>query len=166
LRAAHLVAVRRDGLYAYYRLTDDGVLALWHALRALGETHLAEIDQLVRTFLRDRDSLQAMSADELRRRFDTDSVVVVDVRPRVEYQAGHISGARSIPIDELAARLEEFPRDHAIIAYCRGPYCVFADEAVALLREHGYAAYRLVEGLPDWRARGYPVDSRVEGAEM
>jgi rhodanese-related sulfurtransferase len=157
LRTARLVTVRRDGLYAYYRLTDSTVLDLWRSLRVFGETQLADIDQLVRTFLHNRQHLQPMDADELRRRLATDNLVVVDVRPAVEYQAGHIPDARSIPIDELAGRLGELPRTSTVVAYCRGPYCVFADEAVALLREQGYTAYRLTAGLPDWRAQGYPV---------
>jgi rhodanese-related sulfurtransferase len=157
LRAARLVTVRRDGLYAYYRLTDSAVFDLWRSMRVLGETHLAEIDQLVRTFLHDRDQLQSMGVAELRERLETDGLVVVDVRPATEYRAGHIPDARSIPIDELAARLDELPRDRAIVAYCRGPYCVFADEAVTLLRDHGYTAHRLAVGLPDWRSQGYPV---------
>jgi rhodanese-related sulfurtransferase/DNA-binding transcriptional ArsR family regulator len=157
LRAAQLVATRREGLYIYYRLADPRVFDLWHALRVLSETQLAEVDQLVRAFFHDRDRLEPMRVDELRQRLETEQVVVLDVRPRIEYQAGHIPGARSIPIDELAQRLDELPRDQTVVAYCRGPYCVFADEAVALLQEHGYSAYRLTEGLPDWRAQGYPV---------
>jgi rhodanese-related sulfurtransferase/DNA-binding transcriptional ArsR family regulator len=157
LRAAQLVATRREGVYIYYRLADPRVFDLWQALRVLGETQLAEVDQLVRTFFHDRGQLEPMRVDELRQRLELESVVVVDVRPRIEYQAGHIPGARSIPIDELAQRLNELPQDQAIVAYCRGPYCVFADEAVALLHEQGYTAYRLTEGLPDWRAQGYPV---------
>jgi rhodanese-related sulfurtransferase/DNA-binding transcriptional ArsR family regulator len=157
LRAAHLVAVRRDGLYAYYRLSDPQVLALWRALRLVGETHLSEIDQLVRTFLHERDQLQPIAAEELRQRMATEPLVVIDVRPVREYQAGHIPQARSLPIAELTQRLDELPADQPIVAYCRGPYCVFADEAVALLRAQGYRAYRLTVGLPDWQALGYPV---------
>jgi rhodanese-related sulfurtransferase len=163
LRAAHLVATRRDGLYIYYRLADPRVFDLWQALRVLGETQLAEIDQLVRTFFHNRDHLEPMRVDELRRRMEVENIVVVDVRPRIEYQAGHIPGARSIPIDELAQRLGELPRDQAVVAYCRGPYCVFADEAVTLLQEHGYTAYRLTEGLPDWRVLGYPIATASKG---
>lgn len=157
LRAAHLVKVRRDGVYAYYQLTDDSVLSLWQAIRVLGETHLAEIDQLVRTFLSNRDELEPMHVDELYQQLESGSVIVIDVRPNLEYQANHIPNAVSIPIAELAARLNELPQDRTIVAYCRGPYCVFADEALALLRDHGYSAYRLAEGLPEWRAQGYPV---------
>jgi rhodanese-related sulfurtransferase len=165
LRAAQLVGVRRDGLYAYYRLADLSIFVLWQALRAVGETRLAEIDQLVRSYLHDRGTLAAMSADQLRQQLTTENLVVLDVRPGSEYRAGHIAGARSIPIDELAARLDELPRDRAIVAYCRGPYCVFADEATALLRAHGFNAHRLEVGLPEWRAAGHPVAiDRVTGA--
>lgn len=157
LRAAHLVAVRREGLYAYYRLADPRVFDLWHTLRQLGEAQLAEIDHLVRAFLHDRDRLEPMSIEELRQRHTTEHIMVVDVRPHVEYHAGHIPGAHSIPIAELAARLDELPKDQPIVAYCRGPYCVFSDEAVALLLDHGYTAYRLSEGFPEWRASGFPI---------
>ena len=158
LRAAHLVSVRRDGLYAYYRLADEGVFRVWQALRALGEAQLADVDQLVRSFLHERTSTEAVSAPELRERMERGSTIIVDVRPVVEYQAGHIAGARSLPVEELATRLHELPADHPVVAYCRGPYCVFADEAVALLRSHGYDASRLEEGLPDWHARGFPIE--------
>lgn len=157
LRAAQLVAVRRKGLYAYYRLADERVFRVWQALRDLGDAQLAEIDRLMRSFVQERSSLQAVSAPELRKRLENGSVVL-DVRPTLEYVAGHVPGARSIPVDELAARLEELPRDQPVIAYCRGPYCVFADEAVSLLRSQGYDAYRLEEGLPDWQAMGFPVE--------
>jgi rhodanese-related sulfurtransferase len=151
--------VRRDGLYAYYRLRDQGIASLWQALRSVGETHLAEIDSLVRTYLHQRDTLDPMPLDELRRRLASESVVLIDVRPGIEYQAGHIPGARSIPIDQLELRLEELPGDQTIVAYCRGPYCVFADEAVALLAERGYTAYRLEVGVPEWRTTGNLVAS-------
>lgn len=157
LRAAQLVAVRREGLYAYYRLRDEQIVTLWQALRSVGETHLAEVDSLVRTYLHERDTLQPIPLDELRSRLAAESVVLIDVRPGIEYQAGHIPGARSLPIDELAAHLEELPRNQIIVAYCRGPYCVFADEAVALLSEHGYTVYRLAIGVPEWRAAGHEV---------
>lgn len=160
LRAARLVTVRRDGLYAYYRQADPRIFALWQALRAVGEAHLAEIDQLVRVYLQDRATLAPISADELRHQLASEeSLVVLDVRPELEYCAGHIMGACSIPIDELAARLDELPRDRTIVAYCRGPYCVFADEATTLLRTHGLDARRLEIGLPEWRAAGYPVEA-------
>lgn len=162
LRTAHLVDVRRDGLYAYYRLSDERVFRLWQTLRDLGELQLAEVDRLVQSFLQDRSNLQPINAAELLRLAEAGDVVVLDVRPELEYRSGHIPEARSIPIDELEKRLDDLPRDQEIIAYCRGPYCVFADEAVTLLQERGFRARRLVEGLPDWQALNLPVESVME----
>jgi rhodanese-related sulfurtransferase len=159
LRAARLVEVRREGLYGYYRLADERVFAAWRAIRDLGEARLAEIDRLVGTYLTDRDSLEAVCAEELLAKMREEGVVVLDVRPKEEYRAGHIPGARSVPVERLEAYLEEIPQDREVVAYCRGPYCVFSDEAVALLRSRGYRARRLREGLPDWRAAGLPVES-------
>ena len=157
LRQAGLVATRRAGTSIYYRLADERVFRLWQAIREVGEARLAEIDRLTQTFLTDRAQLEAVDAGTLLRRLDEGDVVVLDVRPEQEFRAGHIPDARSIPIDELAERLHEVPRDREIVAYCRGPYCVFSDEAVALLRAHGYDARRLDVGLPDWRSAGLPV---------
>ena len=165
LRAAQLVDVRRDGLYAYYRLSDERVFRVWQALRDLGELQLAEVNHLVQSFLQDRSPLQSINAAELAERIEAGDVLILDVRPELEYQAGHIPEARSIPIAELETRLEELRRDQEIIAYCRGPYCVFADEAVALLQRHGYRARRLVEGLPDWQALNLPVETVMEKDE-
>lgn len=162
LRAAQLVDVRRDGLYAYYRLSDERVFGVWQALRDLGELQLAEVNRLVQSFLQDRSALQTVNAAELVERMEAGDVLVLDVRPELEYRSGHIPEARSIPIDELEARLSELPNDQEIIAYCRGPYCVFADEAVTLLQKHGYSARRLVEGLPDWQALNLPIESVTE----
>ena len=158
LRRAALVEVRREGLYAYYRLADERVFRLCQAIRELGEQRLAEVDRLVATYLKDRDGLESIDASSLARRLRDDDVIVLDVRPAEEYDAGHIPGARSIPIDDLERRLQELPRASEIIAYCRGPYCVFSDEAVALLNNHGYQARRLEYGLPDWRSEGLPVE--------
>ena len=158
LRAARLVEVRRDGLYGYYRLADERVFAAWRAIRDLGEARLAEIDRLVGSYLTDRDSLEAVCAEELLAKMREEGVEVLDVRPEDEYRAGHIPGARSVPVERMEAYLEEIPRDREVVAYCRGPYCVFSDEAVALLRSRGYRARRLREGLPDWRAAGLPVE--------
>lgn len=157
LRQAGLVETRRAGTAIFYRLADDSVVRLWRAIRDVAEARLAEIDRLTRTYLSDRALLEAVDVSTLLRRIGDGDVVVLDVRPEVEYQAGHIAGARSIPIAELEARLHEVPRDREIVAYCRGPYCVFSDEAVALLRGRGYAARRLDVGLPDWRSAGLPV---------
>jgi rhodanese-related sulfurtransferase len=159
LRAARLVEVRREGLYGYYRLADERVFAAWLAIRDLGEARLAEIDRLVGTYLTDRDSLEAVCAEELLAKMREEGVVVLDVRPEEEYRSGHIPGARSVPVERLEAYLEDLPQEREIVAYCRGLYCVFSDEAVALLRSRGYRARRLQEGLPDWRAAGLPVES-------
>jgi rhodanese-related sulfurtransferase len=159
LRQARLVEGTRAGNYIRYRLADERVLRLWLAFRDVGETQLSEIGALVQTFLTGRDRLRPVRSDELRRRIDDRSVVVLDVRPTVEYEAGHIRGARSIPIAELRKRLKELPKSREIVAYCRGPYCVFADEAVALLHTRGYKAYRLDGGFPDWAIRGLPTSS-------
>jgi rhodanese-related sulfurtransferase/DNA-binding transcriptional ArsR family regulator len=157
LRGAGLVEVRREGLYAHYRLADERVYRVWQALRELGEARLAELDRVVAHFLGARDDLEAIDMEELRARLADDAVIVLDVRPAEEYRAGHIPGARSVPIADLEQVLRDLPRDREIVAYCRGPYCVFSDEAVALLRERGYSARRLTSGLPDWRAAGLPV---------
>jgi rhodanese-related sulfurtransferase/predicted transcriptional regulator len=165
LRAAQLVDVRREGLYAYYRLSDERVFRAWQVLRELGEQQLAEVGRLVESFLQDRSPLQSINAAELIERIEAGDVLVLDVRPELEYRSGHIPQARSIPVDELETRLSELPRDQEIIAYCRGPYCVFADEAVMLLQKHGYRVRRLVEGLPDWQALYLPVESTMEKNE-
>jgi rhodanese-related sulfurtransferase len=158
LRAAHLVEVRREGVSMYYRLADESVFKMWQAVRTVGEAQLAEIDRVVQTFLQDRTRLQPMGAHELLRHLSDDQIVLLDVRPAEEYEASHLPQARSIPVTELEARLAELPADREIVAYCRGPYCVFADEAVALLRARGYSARRLEQGVPEWRALGLPVE--------
>jgi rhodanese-related sulfurtransferase len=158
LKGAQMVESRREGFYAYYRLADEGVFRTWQAVRAIGETRLAEIGRGVKTFLEDRDALEAVGAMNLMERLSDGNVVVLDVRPEEEYRAGHIPGALSVPVDALEAALQTLPKDKEIVAYCRGPYCVFSDNAVKLLRSHGYRARRLSEGLPDWRAKGLPVE--------
>ena len=157
LHRANLVVNRKKGLRVYYRLADPAVVQLWLALRSAGERQFAEIDRLVATYLQGRQGLEAVSRDQLRRRLIDGATVVLDVRPAVEYRQGHIVGARSIPVDELDARLDELSPDQEIVAYCRGPYCVYADEAVALLRARGFAATRYDEGFPEWAAAGLPV---------
>lgn len=163
LRQAHLVLSRRQGLHVYYRLADPAVYGLWSALLDVGRQQLAEIDRLVATHLNGRSGLEALSREQLRERLADPATVLLDVRPGLEYRQGHIAGARSIPLSELNARLAELDPAQAIVAYCRGPYCVFADEAVALLREHGFAAARYEEGYPAWAAAGLPV-SRAQAA--
>jgi rhodanese-related sulfurtransferase len=157
LRQARLVETRRVGTFVRYRLADERVLRLWSALRDLGEVRLAEIQRLVDTYLQNRSILQGIDSRELRRRIKEKSAVVLDVRPAIEYAAGHIAGARSIPIGELAQRLKELPKSKTIVAYCRGPYCVFADQAAALLTKKGYKILRLEGGFPDWVLAGGAV---------
>ena len=163
LRLARLVESRREGTYIRYRLADENVLRLWLAMRDLGQARLAEIGRLVETFLKNRGGLEPVTCLELQRRIKDGSAIVLDVRPPEEYAAGHISGARSIPVAELRARIKEVPRKRLVVAYCRGPYCVFADQAVTLLRDAGYHAFRLEGGFPDWQMQGMPVqNSRKE----
>jgi rhodanese-related sulfurtransferase len=133
-------------------------------VRDLGEARLAEVDQVVQTYLNDRDVLEAVDAVGLMERLAEGSVVVLDMRPKEEYRAGHVRGALSVPVDSLEAALQVLPKDKEIIAYCRGPYCVFSDEAVRVLRAKGYRASRLTEGFPEWRAAGYPVESGTQGS--
>ena len=158
LKAARMVEARREGLYAHYRLADEDVFRTWQAVRALAESRLSEVDGVVDTYLDDRDALEAVDAAELMERLNDGSVIVLDVRPEEEYRAGHIPGALSVPVDALEAALQTLPRVREIVAYCRGPYCVFSDEAVALLGSRGFRARRLRQGLPDWRAAGMPVE--------
>lgn len=158
LRRAGLVETRREGTYVRYRLAGSEVIALWRALRAAGEARLAEIDRLVDTYLADRAQMEAIGPDELRQRMEAGEVTVVDVRPLLESRQGRIAGALAIPIDVLADRIAELPPGRPVVAYCRGPYCVYADEAVALLTARGIGAARLTEGYPDWHAAGLPVE--------
>jgi rhodanese-related sulfurtransferase len=159
LKAARMVEARREGLYAHYRLADEDVFRTWQAVRALAESRLSEVEGVVDAYLDDRDALEAVDAAELMERLNDGSVIVLDVRPEEEYRAGHIPGALSVPVDALEAALQTLPRDREIVAYCRGPYCVFSDKAVALLGSRGFRARRLRQGLPDWRAAGFPVEN-------
>ena len=159
LRSAHLVAVRRSGTYAKYRLSDDHVLRLWLSLREVGEIQLSEIERVVESFFKDRKDLEATTCEDLLQQLEAGRVIVLDVRPEQEYRAGHIPSARSIPVTELETRLKEIPRKKMIVAYCRGPYCVFADAAVKTLQKRGFRAIRLTEGFPDWKMRGFPVET-------
>ena len=157
MRQAYMVAVRRDGLFAYYRACDNGIYAVWNALRSFGEANVTEVQRVLGDFLKPRLGTEAVTAEELQRRIADRSAIVIDVRPVEEFSAGHIVGAVSVPLKELATRLKEWPKRAQIVAYCRGPYCVQSDAAVALLAKRGYKAKRLEFGLPDWKARGLPV---------
>jgi rhodanese-related sulfurtransferase/predicted transcriptional regulator len=158
LRQAGLVTSRRDGTSIYCRLAAPEVFQLWQALRTLAASQLAEVERLAAAYLGDRDQLEPVTREELARRLqDSDDLVVLDVRPAAEYAAGHLPGAVSIPIGELRRRLAELPADREVVAYCRGPYCAFAHEAVAVLREEGFSARRLEDGMPEWQAAGLAV---------
>jgi DNA-binding transcriptional ArsR family regulator len=159
LRGARLVEARRDGLRVYYRLAEPEVYDAVRAVRGLAERRLAEIDALVRVYLGSRDELEAVPPRELLRRAREGSVVVIDVRPAEEYRAGHIRGALSLPLDQLEGRLRELPARKEVVAYCRGPWCLMAYQAVERLRARGRRARRLAEGLPEWRASGLPVET-------
>jgi rhodanese-related sulfurtransferase len=157
LRQARLVDTRRDGTYVYYRLGDEKVIRLLQSLQGLGRVRLAEVEQVTNLYLESRDELDAVDLKELRRLVRTGEVTIVDVRPRDEFEAGHIPGALSMPVPELRKRLGEIPKSREVIAYCRGPYCVYSLEAVTLLRKHGYRARRAEQGLPQWRTEGFEV---------
>jgi ArsR family transcriptional regulator len=157
LRQARLVATRKEGTRVLYRLADDEVLLFAVALRSLARTRLAEVDRVVRDYFLARDSLETVNRDELVERAARGDVIVLDVRPREEYAQGHIAGAVSVPLGELEHQLRRLRKRMEIVAYCRGPYCVLAPEAVELLRRHGFRARRLEDGMPEWRLAGLPV---------
>ena len=158
LRRAGLVTTRREGTSIHYRLAAPEVFELWRAVRTLAAGRLVQVERLAAAYLGARDELEPVTRQELARRLeDGDPLVVLDVRPAAEHAAGHLPGAVSIPVGELRRRLAELPRDREIVAYCRGPYCAYAHEAVALLRQEGFSARRLEDGLPEWRAAGLAV---------
>jgi rhodanese-related sulfurtransferase/DNA-binding HxlR family transcriptional regulator len=161
LARSGLVRSRRDGTRAIYRLASDQVAELWAAIRDVAVHHLAEVSVLADEYLGDRGGVEQVSAVELEQRLARGDVVLLDVRPEREYAAGHIAGARSVPIDELESVVEALPRRREIVAYCRGPYCVYADDAVRLLRARGRKARRLDVGFPEWRRAGLPVAATV-----
>ena len=158
LARSGLVRTRRDGTRIYYRLASERVEELWAAVRDVAVRHVAEVGVLADEYLGERDGVESLSADELEQRLARGEVVVLDVRPELEYQAGHIAGARSAPLPALASLMPTLPRRREVIAYCRGPYCVYADDAVRLLRERGLKARRLDVGYPEWRRANRPIE--------
>jgi rhodanese-related sulfurtransferase/DNA-binding transcriptional ArsR family regulator len=157
LRATSLVQTRRDGQSVLYRLASPSVRDLIRTLQDVAYDHLAEVRELVRDYYDDPDALDAVDARTLRARLDAGDVVVLDVRPRDEYASAHVAGALSIPIEELDRRLSEIPRNRQVVAYCRGPYCLYSRQAVERLRDEGFEAFRMEEGVQDWADRGFPV---------
>jgi rhodanese-related sulfurtransferase len=162
LRAAQLVEATRRGSFVEYALASDEVCSVCRDIRALAEQQLADVDRITARLIAGRDEFVSIDRATLRKGVREGSLLLPDVRPEPEYASGHLAGARSIPLDNLSERLSELPRDQTIVAYCRGPYCLFAPDAVRLLREHGFDAIRYDEGVADWKAAGLSV---VTGAD-
>jgi len=158
LRQVGLVIARKEGLYVYYRVAGDGIVRLLATLRAVGEEHVADVDRLVKLFRDSKDDLEPVPAKELWQRVKQGLVTVLDVRPPEEYAQGHIRGAINVPVTELKKRLHQIPAGQEVVAYCRGPYCLLAYEAVQVLRKKGIKARRLEDGYPEWKSAGLPVD--------
>jgi rhodanese-related sulfurtransferase/predicted transcriptional regulator len=154
---AGLVTTRRDGTRIYYALASERVSELWEAVRDVAAAHVATLEKLAAAYVGDRDGVDVIDRGELARRLKAGGVRVLDVRPVPEFAAGHIAGARSVPIRELRRHLRALPKDADVIAYCRGPYCVYADDAVRELNRRGYRARRLIDGFPEWKRAGLPV---------
>lgn len=159
LKDAGLAVSRKEGLQVFYRLSGDQVVDLLGSVRRVAESHLAEVDRIVREHFDKFDSLTPVGHDELLKLTQAGDAVVIDVRPPEEYRAGHIPGALSVPLSELPSRLKKLPRGQEIVAYCRGPYCVLAFQAVEQLREAGFNARRLEDGFPEWKASKRPIES-------
>lgn len=159
LLRAGLVDTRRDGTRIYYSLSSPSVSHLWGTIRQVAEEHIEHLEELAASYLGDRSTLTTMTRSELTDRLDAGDVMVIDVRPEVEFRAGHIAGATSIPVKELEERLDGLPDSRLVVAYCRGPYCVYADDAVRALGQRGIQAARLEEGYPEWQDAGLPVET-------
>lgn len=159
LRQAGLVRARKEGVRVFYELSGPDVVDLLAALRTVAEARVAEVSQLLRTYITARDDLEPIPADELMARARLGLVTVLDVRPAEEYAAGHLPGAINLTMDALSGHLRRLPKGREVIAYCRGPYCLLSVDAVALLRGKGYKARRLVDGFPEWKASGLPVEA-------
>ena len=159
LRQAGLVATRKEGLKVFYTLSGNDIIEMLNALRGVAERHLAEVERLVNTYLTVKDSLEPIPAKELLERARQGLVTVLDVRPPEEYAAGHVPGAVNIPLAELEQHLDEVDPSHEVVAYCRGPHCVLAFDAVAKLRDKGIKARRLEDGFPEWKSSGLPVEN-------
>ncbi|MEO7803904.1 MAG: metalloregulator ArsR/SmtB family transcription factor [Actinomycetota bacterium] len=160
LASSGLVRTTKNGTRVIYRLSGPSVLSLWRAVRTAAAEHVGDIERLKHDYLGAGDGLMPMTRQELELQLKRGKIVVLDVRPPAEFEDGHITGARSIPIQELTRRLKELPKSKQIVAYCRGPYCVFADEAVRLLRQKGYRVLRLEDGYPEWREEGLPITAK------
>ena len=162
LSRAVLVVTRRQGTRIYYGLSSERVAELWSAMRDVAGEHVAGLNRLAAAYLGDRENIEEVDRDELARRLKAGELIVLDVRPPSEFAAGHIAGSRSVPVGELRRHLRALPKDVEVVAYCRGPYCVYADEAVRELVRKGFRARRLIDGFPEWQRAGLPVAVGVE----
>jgi rhodanese-related sulfurtransferase/predicted transcriptional regulator len=158
LKTANLVEIRREGNFIHYRLSHEEIYKSWQTMRELGLERMAEMEKLIKDFREKRNTLEGVKIDELLIRLNSKNIVLLDVRPAGEYKNGHIPNAINIPIEELSAKLKKFSKNKEYVAYCRGPFCVFADDAVNLLTKKGFKAKRLNEGFPDWKLKGLPVE--------
>jgi ArsR family transcriptional regulator len=163
LRRFGLVEARRDGKHVIYKLADPEVVVLFGTLSRVTQRNVGAVEKLLRSYFRERDSLEPVSRKELLRRMRDGLVTLIDTRPEEEFAAGHLPGAINLPLGELKRRLRELPRDREIVAYCRGPYCVLSYEAVAELRKRGFNAFRLEDGYPEWKAAGLPTENSATG---
>jgi rhodanese-related sulfurtransferase len=154
---AGVLTTRRHGTRIFYALASDRVADLWSAMRGIAAEHVAGLERLAGAYLGDRDGVDVIDREELARRLRRGEVLVLDVRPGAEFAAGHVAGARSVPITELRRHLRVLPKDAEVVAYCRGPYCVYADDAVRELNRKGFRARRLIDGFPEWKRAGLPV---------
>lgn len=161
LRQSGLVTSRKEGLKVYYSLSGDDVINLLDSVRDVAERHLSDVDKLVNTYLTSKDALDPIPAKELLEKVKQDLITVLDVRPKEEYESGHVQGAINIPIEELELHFKDLQHDHEIIAYCRGPHCILAFDAVAQLRERGFQARRLENGFPEWKVAGLPIEDNL-----
>lgn len=161
LKQAHLVTDEREGVYIRYHLADPAIAHLWLELRSVADRQMVEVREALAAYRSRRHEFEQISAQELQERLQRDEVILLDVRPQVEYENGHLPGALSMPLEELQNRLAELPLDLPVVAYCRGPYCAFADEALALLSEQGRQVARLEEGTVEWGLAGYPIASHA-----
>lgn len=158
LKSARLVRAEKKGKYNFYSLSNPGVFELWQSMRDLGFAQNAQIEKMLQDFRKSRHNMESVSSDELLERIEQGEALVLDVRPSDEYEAGHIASALSIPQKELIEKLKSLPKNKEIIAYCRGPLCAMADDAIKLLQENGYRAARFEAGYPEWKNKGLPVE--------
>lgn len=161
LKNGSLVEIKRQGNFIYYRLASEQVSEIWKNLRDFGTDRLSEIEQVVKAFRAGKEIFESLSIEGLLKKMELENVTLLDVRPQDEYHSGHIADSVCIPINELAGRLHELPKTQLIVAYCRGPFCVFADEATQLLRQNGFQSSRLEEGFPDWKLKGLPIGATL-----